>query len=147
MLFYVEKKKKVILQKRGAGSSDGCGTAKGVFLRGGAPQNLPIFPLEMEGDIKQHLLHVAKCDAAALLLFHLGPRAGGTAGPMGEEEQKWVMWVRGDPGCNGAGPLPGVGGQGWAGSISHLLDFSVSFPFPPLGPSVLEPDLGDGGGG
>lgn len=42
------------------------------------------------------------------------------------------------------------GGGGRAGShrsISHLLDFPITFPFPPLGPSVLEPDLGDGGEG
>lgn len=30
--------------------------------------------------------------------------------------------------------------------VSHLLDFPVAFPFPPLGPSVLEPDLRGRGG-
>lgn len=28
------------------------------------------------------------------------------------------------------------------GGGSHLLDFPIALPFPPLGPSVLEPDLG-----
>lgn len=33
-----------------------------------------------------------------------------------------------------------MGGE--MGGGSHLLDFPIALPFPPLGPSVLEPDLG-----
>jgi len=122
-----------VLQKRGAGSTDGCGAAKGGgFFVGGSPKTCPKGPVP-GGDGGGHNA-ASSCvwQNATLRLSPFSPWGqvpvpGGDGTGGGEKGQKWVTWVTPrDPECNGMGPLA----RGEAGTQAATAASLTSWIFP-----------------